>query len=399
MDGTDLVVKLSGWRRMLSTRAEVRFPLACITRVEHDPLARSHVRTGLRNWRRHGQGVWRLGIYHGIDGWSFWSIGIGRNAVLMECSGQRFRYVVVEVAEPRRTVREIRAGVVRVTGEIPPGIKASATTPSEQSLVDTGPAGHGVAEAGKIESMTSHRLDFEAHRAALGRECDLLVSMSAEDPGLAVPTCPEWALSDLFAHLSEVFSFWRTQLEAASLDAPADPATKSDVDLAELSERFEGACEALQAALAARDAEAPCWNWSGNELTVGWVARRMALESAVHRYDVELSIGAPSPITTELAVDGIDEWISVHLATDVPEAPDADLGGVLCLACTDDAAAWTVETAGGKLRWREGRGPADAVIVGTASDLYLYCWNRRPLDVLELTGSRDVALAWTSLAI
>jgi hypothetical protein len=125
----------------------------------------------------------------------------------------------------------------------------------------------------------------------------------------------------------------------------------------------------------------------------------MALESAVHRYDVELSIGAPSPIEIELAVDGIDEWISVHLATDVPEAPEANLGGVLCLACTDEAAAWTVEITGGKLRWREGRGPADAVIVGTASDLYLYCWNRQPLDALELTGRRDVALAWTSLAI
>ena len=101
----------------------------------------------------------------------------------------------------------------------------------------------------------------------------------------------------------------------------------------------------------------------------------------------------------ELAVDGIDEWISVHLATDVPEAPDATLGGVLCLACADDAAAWTVEISGGKLRWREGRGPAEAVLVGAASDLYLYCWNRRPLEVLELTGSRDVALAWTSLPI
>ena len=99
-------------------------------------------------------------------------------------------------------------------------------------------------------------------------------------------------------------------------------------------------------------------------------------------------IGSPSPIERELAIDGIDEWISVHLATDVPEVPDATLGGVLCLACADDAAAWTVEVAAGRLRWREGRGPADAVLVGPASDLYLYCWNRRPLEALELTGQR-----------
>ena len=125
----------------------------------------------------------------------------------------------------------------------------------------------------------------------------------------------------------------------------------------------------------------------------------MALESAVHRYDAELTLGSPSPIERELAVDGIDEWISVHLATDVPEAPDATPGGVLCLACADDAAAWTVEVAAGRLRWREGRGPADAVLVGPASELYLYCWNRRPLEALELTGSAEVARAWTSLVI
>jgi hypothetical protein len=58
-----------------------------------------------------------------------------------------------------------------------------------------------------------------------------------------------------------------------------------------------------------------------------------------------------------------------------------------------------VEIAAGRLRWREGRGPADAVLVGSASDLYLYCWNRRPLEVLELTGNREVAATWSSLTV
>jgi hypothetical protein len=58
-----------------------------------------------------------------------------------------------------------------------------------------------------------------------------------------------------------------------------------------------------------------------------------------------------------------------------------------------------VEIAAGRLRWREGRGPADAVLVGSASDLYLYCWNRRPLEVLELTGNREVAANWSSLTV
>jgi uncharacterized protein (TIGR03083 family) len=247
--------------------------------------------------------------------------------------------------------------------------------------------------------MTAHRLDYEYHRAALERESDLVLDASTEELSAPVPTCPQWTLSDLVGHLGDVFLFWSAQLKAATPDAPSEPPAQGAPRSEELTGWFEDASEALRATLAGRDQDEPCWNWSGSDLTASWVARRMALESAVHRFDAQLSIGTPNPIERELAVDGIDEWISVHLATDVPEAPEANLGGVLCLACSDDSAAWTVEVASGRLRWREGRGPADAVLVGSASDLYLYCWNRRPLEVLELTGNREVAVAWTSLPI
>ena len=129
VEGDQVVVRLSGWRKLLATKATLRFPLASITRVAHDPSARAHVKIGLRQWRRRGQGVWRVGIYHGLDGWSFWSIGLGRNAVLIECSGERFRYVVIEVADAPRTVREIRAAAARVTGRALGGLETSPAAP------------------------------------------------------------------------------------------------------------------------------------------------------------------------------------------------------------------------------------------------------------------------------
>jgi len=128
VEGDRVVVRLSGWRRVLATKSGFSFSLASITRIEHDPVARAHVRSGLRNWKRHGQGLWRIGVYHGIDGWSFWAIGLGRNAVLMECSGERFRYVVVEVADPAATVRAIRTAAARVTSRIPGGLEAASPT-------------------------------------------------------------------------------------------------------------------------------------------------------------------------------------------------------------------------------------------------------------------------------
>ena len=130
LEGDKVVVRLKGWRSLLATRSSLRFDLASIVRVEHDPLARAHVRSSLRNWRHHGQGLWRLGVYHGFDGWSFWSIGVGRNAVLMECSGERFRYVVVEVADPELTVREILAAAARLGSGASGG---AVSAPGEQS--------------------------------------------------------------------------------------------------------------------------------------------------------------------------------------------------------------------------------------------------------------------------
>ncbi|MGH9298806.1 MAG: maleylpyruvate isomerase N-terminal domain-containing protein, partial [Acidimicrobiales bacterium] len=141
----------------------------------------------------------------------------------------------------------------------------------------------------------------------------------------------------------------------------------------------------------------PCWNWAGDEFESGWVARRMALETAVHRYDGELAAGEPTQIKRELAADGIDERVEVHLKADVPDYPEASLGGSICLSCTDVDAAWVVDVGGGRLRVREGAGPAAAVARGTASDLFLFSWNRLGSDALEVTGDRSIPERWSTL--
>jgi uncharacterized protein (TIGR03083 family) len=245
--------------------------------------------------------------------------------------------------------------------------------------------------------VTDHRLDYKTHNEGFAGNCDSIVDAIGDELSQPVPSCPGWCLSDLVKHLGTVFTFWRAQLEAANPDARTEPKSGDAAPASGLLDWFEDAGAQLDQALVDREPADPCWNWSGEDLTARWVGRRMALETAVHRFDAELSVGVPAPIDRDLAVDGMDEWLSVHLATDLPEAPEASLGGVLCLACADDPAAWTVEVAAGRFRWREGRGPADAVLVGAASDLYLFSWNRQALGALDLTGNPDVAGAWGTL--
>lgn len=107
VEGDRLVLRLSSWRAILALKRKLSVPLSAVVSVRHDPVAREHVRAKLR--RRAGRsGLVRLGAYHSQEGWSFWAIGIGRNAVVVETEGVRYRYVVVEVEDPKSTVELIR---------------------------------------------------------------------------------------------------------------------------------------------------------------------------------------------------------------------------------------------------------------------------------------------------
>lgn len=255
-------------------------------------------------------------------------------------------------------------------------------------------------------------LAFESYLDACAEELERTVdALEASETEVPVPTCPGWTATDLSEHLRRVYAHWRDRLAEGGTrvlnrsDHPspaAAPGPGGEAAVPRRSGRL--ACEGLYeegsrllAELTAAGPEASCWNWTGVDQTGAWLARRIALETAVHRVDSELCAGAARPVEAELAADGIEERIEVYLRHDLEGSRDATLGGTLCLVCSDLDAAVVVEVAGGRLRWRRGRGPADAALVGTASQLFLFSWNRFPLDELSLTGRRDVALSWSAL--
>ncbi|MCU1495292.1 MAG: hypothetical protein JWO62_3056 [Acidimicrobiaceae bacterium] len=239
------------------------------------------------------------------------------------------------------------------------------------------------------------RLAFASYLDVVGEEAERLSDVGSSGLAPSVPTCPDWTVADLIAHVADVYRHWSAQLEAAEPEEAAEvtDSPPSDDVLATLDHEAAHLLRALERA----GPDSPCWNWSGSDLVSGWVARRMAHETAVHRFDGERAYGRGTPVETELAVDGVDERIEVHLVVDVVETPSASLGGSLCMVCTDADAAWVLDVADGRVRWRRGRGPADVVLVGTASELLLFSWNRVELDVLEVTGRREVAAAWRTL--
>lgn len=248
---------------------------------------------------------------------------------------------------------------------------------------------------------------LDAFAEELERVLDVLEELPADAP---VPTCPGWDATALAEHLGLVYGRWRQRLaaegaegaEGAAPPAPGEGAGGAGThERRGLSEAARAAYEegvALHGELAAAGEEAPCWNWTGTDQTAGFLARRIALETAIHRVDAERCGSRALPVEAELAVDGIEEQLEVHLPTALRRNPKASLAGTVCLVCSDLDAAFVVELQAGRLRWRRGRGPADAALVGTASELFLFTWNRLPLEQLSLTGSHDVAAAWRGLS-
>jgi len=241
------------------------------------------------------------------------------------------------------------------------------------------------------------RLAFASYLDAIAEEADRLDSLLAADLDRAanldkkVPACPNWTARELLGHVAATLEFWAEQVAAGDPEEMTETVEECD------PEAVAANADRLVAELRTAGPEAPCWNWSGEELTTAWVARQLAIETAVHRVDGEQSQGRPLPVELELAIDGIEQRIAVHLASDLGEGSSASLGGTVCLICEDAPAAFVVEVERGRLRWRHGRGPADVVLVGAASELFLYTWNRLPPEALKRTGDLSVAEAWRKL--
>jgi uncharacterized protein (TIGR03083 family) len=242
-----------------------------------------------------------------------------------------------------------------------------------------------------------HLLSFEERVVSIAENSERLCGLADELLEASIPTCPGWSGRQLLEHVAGVFTFFSHQLATGDPERRREPPAYSSEEQSEPVEWLAAAAEVLVESLGDLGPDEPCWNWSGVDLDSGWVARRMALEVAVHRYDGELGVGDPRPVSTLLALDGIDERLEVFLRPELTEAPGASLGGPICLSCEDVSASWVVEAAGGRLKVRECAGPASAVLRGSASQLFLFSWNRIAPESLELTGDPEVARAWSVL--
>ncbi len=228
---------------------------------------------------------------------------------------------------------------------------------------------------------------------ALRREGDALISAAAHVPDAAVPSCPGWTTTDLLIHVCGIYRYVAKQAgsaERAERDTTEIPAS----DAAALT---ADALAELLVVLAEVDPAAPSWNWARSaENTAAFWPRRMAMETAIHRWDAQSAVGAPGSFDPELACDGVDEALSVFLPARRGRTKE-DVTGTAHLHATDAPpsarAEWTIAfEPQGAMTVRHVHEKADAALRGPAGPLFLAVWGRAA-DGVERFGDETVAAA------
>jgi hypothetical protein len=150
----------------------------------------------------------------------------------------------------------------------------------------------------------------------------------------------------------------------------------------------------------------PAWNWAPQSKRVSFWQRRMAHETAVHRWDAQMATGQAEPIETKLAADGVaevlDTWLPAGRRLFPPSGDSAGLlpTGMVALHATDIEHVWHVRLRGEGIALLDTETildhddpPARAVAAGSSSDLMLALYGRVGLDVLDISGDESLLMS------
>lgn len=260
--------------------------------------------------------------------------------------------------------------------------------------------------------------------AAIQRHSAELADAASGNLEGRVEHCPDWSVADLVWHVTGVQWFWARIAQDRPQEMPHHlmeeanrPARPESGD--DLLALFRATTADLVDVLGSADQSAPCWTWAPQQ-DIAFITRHQVQEAAVHHWDAAHARGRQIAIDSAVAIDAVEEFLTVSVSTDADpaEPPRPALGGALwvcaCVGETSDCPTWLVTDGNqpGTVAWRRlphGTEPSDVVsgvpMVGghaDPADVLLWLYGRqRHLFVAEGVGDMAVldrlrALTFTS---
>lgn len=236
---------------------------------------------------------------------------------------------------------------------------------------------------------------------ALEREGARVVAAALADLAAPIAACPGWVVADVLGHLGRVYRSVYQIVAERLTDPPMARPPKPPAGASVIA-FYADALADLVAVLRDTPAETRVYTWATLG-TVGFYQRRIAHETAVHRFDVQGAVGAVDGFDPALAADGVSELYEVVLPHGLAHVDRVRIDAVakmgsLHLHRTDGDGEWTLQIIDGVLHVGRGHAKATAAVRGSASDLFVFAWNRGRGASLELFGDAAVGDAWAGLA-
>jgi uncharacterized protein (TIGR03083 family) len=232
--------------------------------------------------------------------------------------------------------------------------------------------------------------------ADAGRLATVLENGPLDTP---VPACPGWHLARLAEHVGQIHrwaNFCATHGRAPSAEE-AQALESFDPTIA--ADWMRDGAAVLAGTLRALDPDSPTWHpFPADQINAFW-PRRMAHETAVHRWDAERAVGRSATIDSALASDGIDEYVEIVLPRLIARGTTTTPSGSVHLHCTDVSGEWLVRFEDGEYQMVRAHQKGDAALRGPAAAILLKLWGRQADDAAELSPVGDESVLDTWLAI
>ncbi len=231
---------------------------------------------------------------------------------------------------------------------------------------------------------------------AVARESRALTAAAERAPAAEVDSCPGWDMLDLLLHIGRVHRYW-DQVVERRLESNEEA---SRIDLPEREAAvgwFSAGAGHLVETLTAADPDDPVWTWA-HQKNVAFVCRRMAQETAVHRWDAESAAGDPHPVEVVLAADGVDEFLDIWMPAE--EQTFGHPGESIHLHQTDGEGEWFLSLSPEGIGVERAHGKGSVAVRAPASDLLLMLWRRLGARDVEVFGDERLLvkfLAWMDL--
>ncbi len=238
------------------------------------------------------------------------------------------------------------------------------------------------------------QLPSSEYRRLLTEEAARLQSISVDHLDIDLPHIEGWTVGAVIGHTGWVFRYVTLALGAT----PEQPPRRADIPEPPLGEAvldwFAKSTEGLMSKLDTVDLDQIVPTFTGPQPARWWL-RRLAHETAMHRWDAESAIRSPQPIDAAQARDGIDEVFETFAPTRLSFDSLAGSGEVIHLHATDiDDGEWLITLGPTEITWTTGHAKGDVAARGPVSDLLLALWSRIPPSRLELFGDASLFDRW-----